>query len=99
MLLGVVGFGMGFAGSPRQAAALDAIPGDRVGMAAGHVLHRPLPRRRRSGRAWRARSSGTTVTAAGVTLGFGLLVLVGLGVVAVSFGLPDGVAGRAGRVG
>ena len=31
---------------------------------------------------------GTTVTAAGVTLGFGLLVLVGLGVVVVSFGLP-----------
>ena len=34
-MLGVVGFGMGFAGSPRQAAAMDSISGDRVGMAAG----------------------------------------------------------------
>ena len=34
-LLGVVGFGMGFSGSPRQAAALESVPGDRVGMAAG----------------------------------------------------------------
>jgi len=38
---------------------------------------------------------GTTVTAAGVTLGFGLLVLVGLGVVVVSFGLPDRPARRS----
>ncbi len=31
---------------------------------------------------------GTTVTAAGVTQGFGLLVLVGSGLIVVSFGLP-----------
>ena len=35
LLLGVVGLGLGLSGSPRQAAALDAIPGERVGMAAG----------------------------------------------------------------
>ncbi len=97
-MLCVVGFGMGFAGSPRQAAAMDAIPGDRVGMAAGtyytgRYLGGVL------GASLAGAVLGTTVTAAGVTLGFGLLVLVGLGVVAVSFGLPDGVAGRAGRVG
>jgi DHA2 family methylenomycin A resistance protein-like MFS transporter len=97
-MLCVVGFGMGFAGSPRQAAAMDAIPGDRVGLAAG-----PYYTGRYLGGVLGASLAGavlgTTVTAAGVTLGFGLLVLVGLGVVAVSFGLPDSVAGRAGRVG
>ena len=41
---------------------------------------------------------GATVTAAGVTLGFGLLVMVGPGIVAVSFGLP-GPLGRARVVG
>lgn len=96
-MLCVVGFGMGFAGSPRQAAAMDAIPGDRVGMAAGtyytgRYLGGVL------GASLAGAVLGTTVTAAGVTLGFGLLVLVGLGVVAVSFGLPDGVAVRGGQV-
>lgn len=33
---------------------------------------------------------GATVTGAGISLGFGLLALVGLAIVAVSFGLPDG---------
>ncbi len=93
VMLGIVGFGMGFAGSPRQAAALDSIPGDRVGMAAGtyytgRYLGGVL------GASLAGAVLGTTVTAAGVTLGFGLLVLVGLGVVAVSFGLPDGVVRR-----
>ena len=35
LLLGIVGLGLGLSGSPRQAAAMDAIPADRVGMAAG----------------------------------------------------------------
>ena len=87
-MLGVVGFGMGFSGSPRQAAAMDAIPTGRVGMAAGtyytgRYLGGVL------GASLAGAVLGTTVTAAGVTLGFGLLVLVGLAVVAVSFGLPD----------
>jgi EmrB/QacA subfamily drug resistance transporter len=94
LLLGFVGFGMGFAGSPRQAAAMDSIPADRVGMAAGtyytgRYLGGVL------GASLAGAVLGSTVTAAGISLGFGLLVLVGLAVVAVSFGLSDRV-GRSG---
>ena len=35
VLLGVVGLGLGLSGSPRQAAAMDTIAPERVGMAAG----------------------------------------------------------------
>ena len=38
---------------------------------------------------------GATVTGAGVTLGFGLLAIVGVAIVAVSFGLPDRPIRRA----
>jgi EmrB/QacA subfamily drug resistance transporter len=98
LMLGVVGFGMGFSGSPRQAAAMDSIPADRVGMAAGtyytgRYLGGVL------GASLAGAVLGATVTAAGVTLGFGLLILVGLAVVAVSFGLPDGVGRRTERLG
>ena len=90
VLLGVVGFGMGFSGSPRQAAALETVSGERVGMAAGtyytgRYLGGVL------GASLAGAVLGTTVTAAGVTLGFGLLVLVGAGIVVVSFGLPGRV--------
>lgn len=86
-LLAVVGFGMGFSGSPRQAAALESVSGDRVGMAAGtyytgRYLGGVL------GASLAGAVLGTTVTAAGVTQGFGLLVLVGSGLIVVSFGLP-----------
>lgn len=96
LLLGLVGFGMGFAGSPRQAAAMDSIPTDRVGMAAGtyytgRYLGGVL------GASLAGAVLGTTVTAAGVSLGFGLLILVGLAVVAVSFGLTDRVGRRTER--
>ncbi len=88
MLLGIVGLGLGLSGSPRQAAAFDAIPGDRVGMAAGtyytgRYLGGVL------GASLAGAVLGASVTGAGVTLGFGLLALVGVAVVAVSFGLPD----------
>jgi hypothetical protein len=67
---------------------MDSIPGDRVGMAAGtyytgRYLGGVL------GASLAGAVLGASVTGASVTLGFGLLVLVGLGVVAVSFGLPD----------
>jgi EmrB/QacA subfamily drug resistance transporter len=93
-LLGVVGFGMGFSGSPRQAAALESISSDRVGMAAGtyytgRYLGGVL------GASLAGAVLGTTVTGAGVTLGFGLLALVGAAIVVVSFGLPDRPAERA----
>ncbi|MFL5681613.1 MAG: MFS transporter, partial [Chloroflexota bacterium] len=93
LLLGVVGFGMGFSGSPRQAAALESVPADRVGMAAGtyytgRYLCGVL------GASLAGAVLGTTVTAAGVTLGFGLLVLVGAGLVVVAFGLPGKIPVR-----
>ena len=93
LMLAVVGFGMGFSGSPRQAAAMDAIPADRVGMAAGtyytgRYLGGVL------GASLAGAVLGASVTAASVTLGFGILVVVGLAVAGVSFGLPDRPASR-----
>ena len=78
LLLGIVGLGLGLAGSPRQAAAFDSVPGDRVGMAAGtyytgRYLGGVL------GASLAGAVLGATVTGAGVTLGFGLLALVGVG--------------------
>ena len=95
LLLGIVGLGLGLAGSPRQAAAFDSIPGDRVGMAAGtyytgRYLGGVL------GASLAGAVLGATVTGAGVTLGFGLLALVGMAVVVVSFGLPDRPLRRVG---
>jgi EmrB/QacA subfamily drug resistance transporter len=95
LLLGVVGLGLGLSGSPRQAAAFDAIPGERIGMAAGtyytgRYLGGVL------GASLAGAVLGATVTGAGVTLGFGLLALVGVAVVVVSFGLPDRPLRRAG---
>jgi EmrB/QacA subfamily drug resistance transporter len=94
ILLGVVGLGLGLSGSPRQAAAMDAVPADRVGMAAGtyytgRYLGGVL------GASLAGAVLGATVTGAGVTLGFGLLAIVGVAVVAVSFGLPDRPLRRA----
>lgn len=86
-LLAVVGFGMGFAGSPRQAAALEAVPADRIGMGAGtYYTGRYLGGV--IGASLAGAVLGTTVTATGVTLGFGLLTIVALGVVAASLWLP-----------
>ncbi len=95
LLLGVVGLGLGLSGSPRQAAAFDTIPGERIGMAAGtyytgRYLGGVL------GASLAGAVLGATVTGAGVTLGFGLLALVGVAVVVVSFGLPDRPLRRAG---
>jgi EmrB/QacA subfamily drug resistance transporter len=89
-LLCIVGFGLGFSGSPRQAAALESVPGDRVGMAAGtyytgRYLGGVL------GASLAGAVLGSTVTAAGVTLGFGLVALVGAGLIVVAFGLPGRV--------
>jgi EmrB/QacA subfamily drug resistance transporter len=87
ILLSVVGFGMGMAGSPRQTAALEMIEPSRVGMAAGTYLTG-----RYVGGALGATLAGAvlggTVTAAGVGLGFGLLAIVSLAVAGVSVALP-----------
>ena len=70
------------------------IPADRVGMAAGtyytgRYLGGVL------GASLAGAVLGATVTGAGVTLGFGLLALVGVAIVVVSFGLPDRPIRRA----
>lgn len=94
LLLAIVGLGMGFAGSPRQAAAMDAIPSDRVGMAAGtYYTGRYLGGV--IGASLAGAVLGATVTASGVTVGFGILVFVGAAVVIVSFWLPDRAAHHA----
>jgi EmrB/QacA subfamily drug resistance transporter len=87
LLLGVVGFGMGMAGSPRQTAALEMIEPERVGMAAGTYLTG-----RYIGGALGATLAGAvlggTVTAGGVSTGFGILAAVALGVALISLLLP-----------
>ncbi len=96
LLLAVVGFGMGMAGSPRQAAALETIEPDRVGMAAGTYLTG-----RYIGGALGATLAGAvlggTVTAAGVSTGFGLLAAVAVGVTIASLFLPARRPGATGR--
>src|SRR6185369_17329539 len=71
VLLAIVGAGMGLAGSPRQAAALETVGADRVGMAAGtyytgRYLGGVL------GASLAGAVLGGAVTAAGVGLGFGI---------------------------
>jgi DHA2 family methylenomycin A resistance protein-like MFS transporter len=86
VLLSVVGFGMGLAGSPRQLAALETVTPDRVGMAAGtyytgRYLGGVL------GASLAGLVLGRAVTADGVSLGFGVLTVVGVVLVISSFGL------------
>ena len=87
LLLAIVGFGMGMAGSPRQTAALEAIEPERVGMAAGTYFTG-----RYIGGALGATLAGAvlggTVTPAGVSTGFGMLVVVAIGVAVASLFLP-----------
>ena len=96
LLLAVVGFGMGTAGSPRQTAALELIEPERVGMAAGTYLTG-----RYIGGALGATLAGAvlggTVTAGGVSTGFGILAAVGIGVVVASLFLPGRRARPADR--
>ena len=95
LLLALVGFGMGMSGSPRQTAAIEMIEPERVGMAAGTYLTG-----RYIGGALGATLAGavlgSTVTASGVSTGFGILAAVALGVAAASVLLP--ARGRLVRV-
>jgi EmrB/QacA subfamily drug resistance transporter len=96
LLLSLVGFGMGMAGSARQAAALEAIEPERVGMAAGTYLTG-----RYIGGALGATLAGAvlgaSVTGAGVSTGFGILAVVAIGVFAASLLLPGRSATAADR--
>lgn len=87
LLLALVGAGMGLAGSPRQAAAFEAVGPERVGMAAGtYYTGRYLGGV--VGASLAGAVLGGAVSASGVALGFGLLALVGLVMVGASAGLP-----------
>jgi DHA2 family methylenomycin A resistance protein-like MFS transporter len=88
LLLGVVGAGFGLAGSPRQAAALESVADDEVGVAAatyytGRYLGGVL------GASLAGLVLAGSVTAGSVALGFSLLAAVGLAVAAVSIWLPS----------
>ena len=87
VLLAVVGAGMGLSGSPRQAAALETVGPNRIGMAAGtyytgRYLGGVL------GASLAGAVLGDAVTGSGVMFGFGLLTLVSLGMLVASAGLP-----------
>lgn len=87
LLLGIVGLGFGLSGSPRLAAALEGVPANAAGMAAGTYLTG-----RYLGGALGAMLAGSVlasgVTAASVGLGFGLLAVIALAVALVSLALP-----------
>jgi DHA2 family methylenomycin A resistance protein-like MFS transporter len=93
-ILALVGLGMGLAGSPRQAAAMEAIEANRVGMAAGtYFTGRYLGGV--VGASVAGAVLGGAVSAGGVSLGFGLLAIVAAAVVVTSLGLP--ASGRTAR--
>ena len=86
VLLCVVGLGLGLSGSPRQAAAFESIEPSRVGMAAGtYYTGRYLGGV--VGASLAGAILGAQVTASGVSIGFGVLAVVGVGVALVSLGL------------
>ena len=86
ILLAVLGLGMGLSGSPRQVAALETVAADRVGMAAGtYYTCRYLGGV--VGASLAGAALGSQVTADGVTVGFGALVVVEIAVLVSSFGL------------
>lgn len=87
LILALVGAGMGLAGSPRQAAAFDSVGPDRIGMAAGtYYTGRYLGGV--AGASLAGAVLGGAVTADGVTLGFGLMAVVALVMVAAAVALP-----------
>jgi len=87
LLLGVVGLGMGLSGSPRMTAALESVEVDRVGMGSG-TYYTSRYMGGAVGASVMGALLGGTVTAGGVSIGFGFLALAALGVAIVSVGLP-----------
>lgn len=86
LLLAVVGIGMGLSGSPRQVAALEAVDGGWVGMAAGtYYTCRYLGGV--IGASLAGAVLGAQVTHDGVATGFGALTVVGVLLVLTSFGI------------
>jgi EmrB/QacA subfamily drug resistance transporter len=92
LLLCIVGFGNGLT-SPRQAAALESVEAGRVGMAAGtYYTGRYLGGV--VGASLAGAILGAQVTAEGVTAGFAVLAVTGVGVAIVSLGLRGASARR-----
>jgi DHA2 family methylenomycin A resistance protein-like MFS transporter len=94
LLLGVVGAGFGLAGSPRQAAALEAVASHEVGVAAatyytGRYLGGLL------GASLAGLVLAGSVSAGSVALGFGIFAAVAVAVALVSLALPGRVRGVA----
>jgi MFS family permease len=86
LILAVVGLGNGLT-SPRQAAALEAVGPEHVGMAAGtYYTGRYLGGV--VGASVAGAILGAQVTAAGVSTGFAVLAMVAAAVALVSLGLP-----------
>jgi EmrB/QacA subfamily drug resistance transporter len=86
-LLSLVGFGMGLSGSPRQAAAMETVVPERVGMAAGtYYTGRYLGGV--VGASLAGAVLGASITPDGVTTVFGLLAVTAVGVAVASTGLP-----------
>jgi EmrB/QacA subfamily drug resistance transporter len=85
-LLALVGAGMGLAGSPRQAAALETVESSRVGMAAGtYYTGRYLGGV--VGASLAGAVLGGAVSVSGVAFGFGLLTVAAVGLLVASAGL------------
>ncbi|HEV8697808.1 MAG TPA: MFS transporter [Candidatus Limnocylindrales bacterium] len=86
-LLALVGLGMGLSGSPRQAAAMEVVGADRLGMAAGtYYTGRYLGGV--VGASLAGAVLGSSVTAEGVMTVFGLLAIAAVAVTVASVGLP-----------
>ena len=86
-VLAVVGLGMGLSGSPRQTAALESVPPERVGMAAGtYYTGRYLGGV--VGASVAGAILGTAVTGEGVMSVFAVLAVAAVGVTIASLGLP-----------
>jgi DHA2 family methylenomycin A resistance protein-like MFS transporter len=87
-LLALVGLGMGLSGSPRQAAAMEVVGADRLGMAAGtYYTGRYLGGV--AGASLAGAVLGASVTAEGAMTVFGLLAIAAVVVTVASVGLPD----------
>ena len=88
-MLGVVGLGMGLAGSSLQASAFESVEAERVGMAAGtYFTGRYLGGVVGASLGGAVLASG--VTTQGIGLGFAILAVVSFGIAAVALGLPGG---------
>ena len=86
-LLAVVGLGMGLSGSPRQIAALESVPPERVGMAAGtYYTGRYLGGV--VGASVAGAILGSAVTGGAVMSVFAVLAVAAVGVTIASLGLP-----------